>query len=105
MKEIEVKFRGDGGDGGEEYDGRERRKKKTKRNIVDRVKDDIREAVRDGIADFVNTVGEKSTKITYKKAPKGCLDTTEFREDIVQTAIGDVSIELADEAIDVERTK
>lgn len=102
MSQIEVKFRGDGG---ETYVGPERRKKKTKRNIADRVKDDIREAVRDGVADFVNTVGEKSTKITYRKAPRGCHDTTDFREDIIQTAIGDVALELMDEAIDVERTK
>lgn len=100
MKEIEVKFRGDGG---EEYGGRERRKKKTDRTVADRVEDDIRETVRDGIFGFLTGAENGGAKITYLKAPKGCLDTTAFREDILQTAIGDISIELANEAIDVQR--
>lgn len=102
MKEIEVKFRGDGG---EKHEGPERRKKKTKKNIADRVRDDIRETVRKGILNFLMGTGNGNAKITYREAPRGCPDTTDFREDIIQTAIGDISIELADEATDVERIK
>lgn len=104
---IEVRFRGDGGGKyAEKYEGPERRgRKKTKRTVIDRVKDDIRETVHVGIQNFLNDgdSGELDTQITYKKAPRGCRDTTDFREDIVRSAMGDVSIELADEAIDVQR--
>lgn len=99
MQEIEVKFRGDGG---EKYEGPERRKvNPTKRTVQDRVEDEIREEVKMAIKNFLET-GEASTKFTHKSAPADCTDPDDSRDEFVTNAVANIGLELALNATDVD---
>ena len=100
---IEVKFRGDGG----EYTGPERRGQQQSgdedlRTTEDRVTDEIRERVT--TATLVGHLLHEKRKVTYRKAPEGCTDTDEYRENILQEARGNVGIELVEAAVDIQQT-
>lgn len=100
METIEVKFRGDGGP---EYTGPERRnKEKGKGTAEDRVGKEIGKAVRDATRKRTST--KPVLTINYSKTPEGHGDGDEFREDVIHTAIADVVIKLAEEAITLEQT-
>ncbi|MBI4994559.1 hypothetical protein HZC21_02850 [Candidatus Peregrinibacteria bacterium] len=100
MPQIEVKFRGDGG---ETYTGMERRTGQSGRNAENRVADEIRERVTTA-ALVGHLIHEKAGTITCRKAPEGCTDTDEYREDTLQEARGNVGIQLVKDAVDIEQT-
>lgn len=100
MKNIEVKFRGDGGS---EYEGPERRTKKKERGTAeDRVGEEIGKTVRDAIGKRARST-QPALTISYSKAPEGRGDSDEFREDVIRTAIADIAIGVAEETTTVQR--
>lgn len=98
MKEFEIKFRGDGG---ENYEGPDRRDRATGKTVQDRVEDEIRGDVEKTIADFLQT-GEVSTKFVHRPAPEGCTDPDDFREEALNNAIAQIGCDLATVATGIE---
>lgn len=88
---IEVKFRGDGG---EKYEGPERRGVKTERTVEDRVADEIHDDVIAAIRTRLQT-GGTNTKVIHRMAPDGCTDPDDFRDEVVSNAVANIGLELA----------
>lgn len=95
---IEVKFRGDGG---EKYEGPERRDRATERTVQDRVEDEIRVDVERTIMDFLRT-GEIGTKFIHRPAPDGCMDDDDSRDEALINAIAQIGCDLAVKATGID---
>lgn len=100
MQKIEIKFRGDGG---EKYAGPERRGvEDTGRKAEDRVADEIRWEIVDGVKRYVRT-DVISTQIVFNKAPADCTDPDGFRDAVICSAVEKISSEFFFGGINVEQ--
>lgn len=100
MQKILVKFRGDGG---EKYTSPERRGiEDDGRKAEDRVADEIRWNVIEGVKRYVRT-GVISTQIVFNKAPVDCTDSDGFRDAVICAAVGEISSAFFFSGINVEQ--